>query len=796
MEARPSGSRQELSENSYLPRRSTSGNASRPPFKYGSQYCFMQNFIRSQGHKRHGAWPIIPKTRREKQETLVELRNARFLSPDLVDDVFGAFLPPEIISVAVESFLEKDILRAYDLSTEQRIPQARYHEAAAKAEYDARHVGCHDASRGKRQKDGFKWEWNLGSSAHPSSESGATKFLNSIATKSFEAIYESFPVALGARWPQWRFARPPHPSHPLSLADDVEQVDQRPDGCLLPIVAWEKDSNFINFEPGPDREFEDREVDAPDEYTPVEGEKEEEEDYHQVASHRPTPSQEDRAARDSYSQYITTPEISDYSLNAAYANWSQTRLVLELKHPDLYSAIRQTHLNLRTLHRVQPFLVSALGIALTRKHLCFVRSDSSVCEECPIDISTSRGVLDTIRVALGLVVARDTDTGLNPNFRLTDVETSVTVSKPQGPGEKRAKVQQSCIQRCVESISRDDTVYQVVEIISNTSSFPGRGTTVFKVTAGDPSSYFALKITWIDIRSESKENDLWRKTREAQVEYVLLPAEDGCWLSGLRTDQLRGDTAGSIFNGVETREETYSLTPYKLSLAQFRKLSDFVNGLICVLKGMRSLLDKTRLLHADINFNNIVFDDPALTGDSLAKAWLINLDNACVAEEEAEESSDKAFGDFPGTVPFMAIDVMQYGAARRIRHDVESVFYVLYLFFFTFNGPNTEDGIPRGNPWPDEVREWTNGTSLPAMGRSKFGYFCNSRIVRWNLRDSTQPYWRDPSSNKVHDAVYQLVDGAYTLMWTVDPTFSSPAFAKRTPEIFIQYLETWLTGNL
>ena len=49
---------------------------------------------------------------------------------------------------------------------------------------------------------------------------------------------------------------------------------------------------------------------------------------------------------------------------------------------------------------------------------------------------------------------------------------------------------------------------------------------------------------------------------------------------------------------------------------------------------MKSLFEKLGLLHADISFGNVMFDKP--DGDSPTDAWLIDLDNACLATTEPE----------------------------------------------------------------------------------------------------------------------------------------------------------------
>ncbi|KAJ7227484.1 hypothetical protein GGX14DRAFT_693344 [Mycena pura] len=760
---------------------------------------------RPEGHKRHGIRRIVPKAPMENQiasdlryntaedtpsitcEILhrleAELHDARFLSPDLVDDVFGSFLPPSVVSCIVEVFLEKGLLRAYKLSSTSTdpIPPALYAEAAAKAEYDACQVGCYEKLRGRKQKEGFRWEWNLGPKASLKSESGAAYALNTIGTQAFEVLYGLSPRVLGSRWPQWRFARPPQPTYPSPLPDPDEQVDQRPDGCVLPIIAWENLPEDLP-EPCPDRQFTDEETKDPDEYGPIEEEEEEEgDDYHAVASHKPTLSHEkDESAGLAWNHYQASPSHGSV-LDEAFANWSQTRTVLELKHPDLYSAIRQIHLYLRTLRRAQPFLVSALGIVLTRKRLCLVRADSAGCEECPFDLSSSRGVLDFIRVVLGCMVADNSDLG------------------PDAKSSKKQKIQKTYWQRCIHTITQNNMTYEVTNIIANNSSIRGRGTLVLKVRASgsSESEYLAMKVTWVDSHSESKERDWLVRARKAEVEHVLLPGPNDSWVSGLSTGQLRGDPGGLTFSGVETREETFCLTPYKLALPHFRSVSDFVHGLICILKGMKSLFEKLGLLHADISFGNIMFDKP--DGDSPTDAWLIDLDNACLATTEPEtlarpsprRSAPEQQPFVTGTCPFMAVEVMN-GAPRRLRHDVESVFYLMFFFFMTFNGPGTEDSIPHGNPWPYRIRQWTNGSDLATMGSNKSGYFSIPTVVQRNLQEDLQPHWRpSETSNVISDLIY----GAYRLLWNVEPGFAYPAMGNRTPEAFIKYLENWLTED-
>ncbi|KAJ7642743.1 hypothetical protein DFH06DRAFT_1214300 [Mycena polygramma] len=271
---------------------------------------------------------------------------------------------------------------------------------------------------------------------------------------------------------------------------------------------------------------------------------------------------------------------------------------------------------------------------MTEKRLCLIRSDAAGCEECSFKLSTGRGIIDTIRVALGTVTAEDQEFGHNPSFAYKYQSRSVESYRAQANKKQKITVEYHC--HVVDTVKLDRNLFTVQEVIFNTACIRGRGTTVFKVRRdGDQTKHWALKRTWVDVLSECQETALMELAREKNVEYVLLPEPGDCWTC-LDTDSMRGDAPASqprnlkargVFAEVELRQETYCLLPYKLPLHHFRDAKDFVSGVICILKGLESLYTKAGIIHGDVSFDNFLFDeDEGLP----RRAWLIDLDNACI----------------------------------------------------------------------------------------------------------------------------------------------------------------------
>ncbi|KAJ6515051.1 hypothetical protein C8R47DRAFT_500781 [Mycena vitilis] len=422
---------------------------------------------------------------------------------------------------------------------------------------------------------------------------------------------------------------------------------------------------------------------------------------------------------------------------------------------------------------------------MTEKRLCLIRSDPAGCEECSFELSSGRGIIDTVRVALGTVTAEDQEFGHNPSFTYKYESRSVESHRALENKKQKITVEYHC--HVVDTVTLDHDVFTVQEVISSTTSLRGRGTTVFKVRRdGDQTKHWALKRTWVDVLSECQENTLMQLARENNVEYVLLP-EPGDYWTCLDTDSMRGDAPASqprdlrtrgLFAEVELRQETYCLLPYKLPLHHFRDAKDFVSGVICILEGLDSLYTKASILHGDVSFDNFLFDEDE---GYPRRAWLIDLDNACIKQpNKAKKHVDlmAPLLDFDrepyplerrairGTGPFMALDVMN-GLPREHVSDVESVFYLIFLFFVTFGKPGTDPFLNKTRSLHHSIVRWTTG-SLADMHAVKSLFFGIPRAVFSEVvRKHTHPEWQEQGSTK--SSIEDLITSTYAVVWQPVP---------------------------
>ncbi|KAJ6515057.1 hypothetical protein C8R47DRAFT_501064 [Mycena vitilis] len=763
---------------------------------------------------------------------VTELNGARFQSDDLVDDVFGHFIPASLVGVVLAGLLKQKLVKVTYGNGSLVSPQ-HHPSAIAWAVCHAERAGCIPdtdspvpAVEPKSRENNYAWTWTLPDNPNRRTETGAARFMNSVAEEAFKEIHEQAPTALGRRWIQWRFGRPPYPDYAYPMPEVVENVDQRLDNHVLPTTAWSV--------------LDKVEEQAPEDILPSEPELSNsdhldltyaadslaEEEYDPArdkilisdlqAAYRDTQNRlHVTAAKGAWDEY-TNSRSRDESviLDEGYANWTRTRAVVELKASDLNKAIRQTHLYLRTLHRAQPWLASAHGIAMTENQLCLLRSDAAGCEECSFKLSTGRGIIDTIRVALGTVTAQAQEFGYNPNFTHKYQSRLVETSRHQGT-HKKQKVTVNYHCHVVDTIKRGDDIFKVEETIHTTASIRGRGTIVFKVRREDDEKSWALKRTWVDVCSESKENELMELARKRGVEYVLLPEPGDCWTC-LDTDFMRGDAPASqprdlkvrgVFAEVELRQETYCLLPYKLPIHHFRDAKDFVSGMICILKGLESLYTKAGIIHGDVSFNNLLFDEDESTP---RRAWLFDLDNASIEKPRAKQTpdlmgaflnfKDKDRPTFPvitGTGPFMALDVMKGFQRMHASDQIESVFYIIFLFFFTFGKPGMDPFLNKSLRWHHKLEGWTTG-SLASMCQAKYDFFAYPNLAMLDLlQERTCPEWQE-EPGKTKESIGRLICSVYAVLWQVIPTrerFGQYAVVSAKAEDLIKCLEAWLEAH-
>jgi hypothetical protein len=142
-----------------------------------------------------------------------------------------------------------------------------------------------------------------------------------------------------------------------------------------------------------------------------------------------------------------------------------------------------------------------------------------------------------------------------------------------------------------------------------------------------------------------------------------------------------------------------------------------------------------------------------------------------------------------------APDMTAILSLTTILGQVESVFYLLFLFFFTFGKPQTDPFLHGSVTWHHSIEEWTTG-SLSKMAQAKRSFFSNpDQQLSEVLQRYTCPEWQDDGATK--ESIENLVAKAYAVAWRwlpedyEDTLVPSGASAKD----MIKCLEAWLKGT-
>lgn len=93
-------------------------------------------------------------------------------------------------------------------------------------------------------------------------------------------------------------------------------------------------------------------------------------------------------------------------MHMAWVTWRGLWLTLELStHNDMEDAVARTFGYMRQHRMTQPFMRFILGLAATETAMTLIRADGVGVELCTLEMETPRGVMEVVRLALGLAVA-------------------------------------------------------------------------------------------------------------------------------------------------------------------------------------------------------------------------------------------------------------------------------------------------------------------------------------------------------------------------------------------------------
>ncbi|KAH7884379.1 kinase-like domain-containing protein [Phlebopus sp. FC_14] len=287
------------------------------------------------------------------------------------------------------------------------------------------------------------------------------------------------------------------------------------------------------------------------------------------------------------------------------------------------------------------------------------------------------------------------------------------------------------------------------------ASIRGRGTVVFVVHRKDtPQIKVALKMAWQDVARKPRRDEVIEILSKHPHENVLLPIpvqvdED----STLRIIRAFTQTEVNAENmRIEDRILEIHETTLRRPVRYFWSVQDFVQGLLGALLGHQYLVE-INILHRDVSENNVVlavdpsdprgaimdfdmairYEQPKRPSQSLPTNESMISDPA-PGETSGESRNGPFKAERTGTTPYMSFRVLA-GKEHTHYDDIESFFYVLLLFFFSYNGPlptnELKDAHDRGfiqvlglgrarniRDWPAMFLPWS--ASMSAAFHSKY----------------------------------------------------------------------------
>ncbi|KAJ6558160.1 hypothetical protein B0H19DRAFT_1261702 [Mycena capillaripes] len=532
----------------------------------------------------------------------------------------------------------------------------------------------------------------------------------------------------------------------------------------------------------------------------------------------------------------------------------------------------------------QPWQRFVLGFIATPDAFGLLRADVCGIEECIIARNTSRGVIEAIRLCLGLSLANDVQLGQDPIFTLRQIQTLARIplaNAPPTPGSqeddepehnsgettgsetpeswprKRRRSSSACAApvwpnapyqsreisairlgddpsgewshfhvhfmaydstphnwfgRCtrVFCVSREMSAKAKKEYVAQNPDVRAQTTKRQRKTLPFYDGRFAMKMIYSDIKSEAYADDLQQEAQDAGVNHILFPD----WVLKHQNvlDDLRGwsrPTFEDIRATAQTdRQLVISLSPFKWTLNQFQDLREVLSALRDVAQAVKEL-SEIGLLHRDISPGNILLAEDVVpsmhyevneSGVFIRQArgaqsgGLLHDMDMCGRMRQpevvnVEEHMSQALGmgsptpkQRPthvgvrtGTTPFMALAVLRQSRPHHVLDDIQSIFFVLYLFFFTSSGSALS--FPNGPAqekirWPAAIFDWTTmreGMNHTHLATQKAGFFNNlgkTYPFLYVLRTKALPRWRN------RDQIVQIIAKLYSTLWKPRHTIS------------------------
>ncbi|KAH7914938.1 hypothetical protein BJ138DRAFT_1142966 [Hygrophoropsis aurantiaca] len=335
--------------------------------------------------------------------------------------------------------------------------------------------------------------------------------------------------------------------------------------------------------------------------------------------------------------------------------------------------------------------------------------------------------------------------------------------------------------------------YDIAGVFFNGSSIRGRSTPIYAVRTTDkPNKLMALKLSCqharrININIEKEIQGLIKgKDIGVLASYSII--ENYALSSQVNPLQRwRGCLPEkSTQFGLEERLLNAKLLELKRPICFFWSIQDFVMGVRGALLGHQWLVHQG-ILHSDVSENNIVLACVPWEGQ---RGYIIDFDNAIYYTKDANldvaasvkkrqsrseryranrqaTSNQKHYAELrTGTTPYMSINVLT-NRNHRPSDDVESFFYVLLLFIFSYCRPQERQEqmlaatqgfthtLGSGQPanlvvWPSKILKFSEGTYDDIAAAKTFMFNHSEKflreaesglVARWQNRDLVDTYY-------------------------------------------------------
>jgi hypothetical protein len=446
-----------------------------------------------------------------------ELYGRRTECGDLIHNIFGNIVSLGDASVIPGDLVEHELLTVPTGASEER-------DWCAHATKQA-NLGV-NTTPSKSGADKSVWQWNklLTTEEGIGSEAGAVRFFNVLGLAAYIiAVRRGLKCVTGddskpSRSPKRRFTRLPYEEE-ISMGYKHEKQDCRPDFIVLPMDCYTTDTSKDACG--------GLKHDNPALIIKT---------IHSLA--QTTLNRTTDNEIDILTEWWDT-QLSLAAINKRRYCWSQVDVTGVAKLSKLGAAMNEELVCMHAHRLSQSWRVPTIGLSTSSDKVVIFRADPNGVEECVIPYSISRGVIEMVRLSLGIALASDEELGCHPWMELAQTIADGDDSTPDQrivqyitiPGHSMPP---GPLVHNPPPFDSPPARYFVHELLEDRGSLVGRCPRLFVVSREvQPSSSsstgsrfqgpYVLKVYYADIESACVKGRIMETIKEKKVDKVLLP---------------------------------------------------------------------------------------------------------------------------------------------------------------------------------------------------------------------------------------------------------------------------------